>query len=159
QRLEQAEAEIRQKEELRQAQQQECTEAQVALAKVEERLSALRAKHRQIEADLAQRRQERAQGEQQVAAAQARQQESQRTMLQASAALAVWYLEKEAAERQVTQQIAERDARRQERQALAERLQSSQSAWRQLQEDAHNRELQVNDLQHRRNTLSDRLRE
>ncbi|MBY0523572.1 MAG: chromosome segregation protein SMC [Gemmataceae bacterium] len=159
QRLEQAEQEIRQKEEQRQVQQQECTEAQVTLAKVEERLTALRAKHRQIGADLAQRSQERAQGEQQVVAAQTRQQESQRTMLQASAALAEWYLQKETAERLVTQLSTERETHRQERHSLAERLQSSQSAWRQLQEDAHGRELQVSELQHRRTTLADRLRE
>ena len=94
-------ARIREKEQHRQHRQHECMAAEVALAKVEERFAALRARHRQVENDLTQRLQERQQGERHLAEARARQQESQRIMLQASATLAVCYLEKEAAEREV----------------------------------------------------------
>ncbi len=158
-RLEQADQEVRAREQQRQLQQQDYTTAKEALARVEERLSGLRARHRQTEADLTQRRQERQQGEQHLVAAQARLQESQRAMLQASAALAVWYLQKEAAERQIAGRTEERDACRLERQQLGERLHSSQSAWQQIQEEAHACELQVSEVQHRRTTLADRLRE
>jgi chromosome segregation protein len=159
QRMEQADVEIRSRDAQRQLQQQDYTAAKVALATVEERLSALRAQQRQAEADLAQRRQERLQGEQQVAASLSRLQESQRAMLQASAALAICYLDKESAERQVAQHTSEREGLRRERQSLGERLQAAQGAWRRLQEEAHTCELQASDLQHRRNTLADRLRE
>jgi chromosome segregation protein len=157
--LEKADREIRQWEHQRYQRQHECTAAKVALAKVEERLTALRAKYRQLEADLEQRRQERTQGEQHQSGARARLEESQRTMLQASALLAGCYLEKEAAERRLADLTAEREQQRQQRQLLAEQSQGARNAWREQQEQAHARELQVNDLRHRRDTLVERLRE
>jgi chromosome segregation protein len=158
-RMQRAEAEIRGHETRYQQQQQEYTTAKVALAQVEERLTALRAKHRQLETDLQQRRHEQAQGEQQLAAALARLRESQLTMLQASALLARCYLDKETAEGRLGQLTGERDRRRQERQVLTERMQTVRSAWRAQQEQAHTHELEVNDLRHRRTALVDRLRE
>jgi chromosome segregation protein len=157
--LEQADREIREREQERQRQEQECTAAKVALAQVEERLAAMRARHQQIETDLEQRRRERQQGEEQVQAAGTRLEESERTMLHASAALALWYLEKEAAERRLAENGQQRDRYRQERQAYAVQAQSARNAWRAEQEQAHGRELEVNDLRHRRDTLVDRLRE
>jgi chromosome segregation protein len=158
-RKEEAEREIRAREQQRHERQQELMSAQVVLAQVEERLTGLRTKHRQIQADLDERRQELLQGEQQLTAARNRLEENQRTMLQASAALAQWYLQKEDAERQVAGLIARRDGLRQERQALTERAQQARSEWRTRQEQAHAHELAANDLQHHRNTLTERLRE
>jgi chromosome segregation protein len=158
-RLEQADREIHECEEQRQHRQQECTEAKVALAQVEERRTALEARHRQSQADLEQRRQERLQSEQHLNAARARLQESQRTILRASAALAHWYLEKEAAESHLTELARDRDQRRRERQSLAERTQAARERWQAQQEQAHERELVVNDVRNRRDTLVDRLRE
>ncbi|MBV9122653.1 MAG: hypothetical protein JO112_04790, partial [Planctomycetes bacterium] len=158
-RIDSAGREIREREQERDQRQQEVTSAKVALAKVEERLAALRARHRQIEGDLEQRRQERRQGQQHLAGARTRLEESQRTLLQASSALAQWYLEKEAAERQVAELGRERDLFRQERHLLAERAQTARHDWRSRQEQAHGRELAVNDLRHRRDTLVARLRE
>jgi chromosome segregation protein len=157
--IEQADLEIRERDQHRQQRQQEVTAAKVALAQVEERLAALRAKHRQLETDLEQRRQEQAQGEQHLAGARARLEESERTMLHASAALAQWYLHKEAAERQVAELVRERDLQRQERQVLAERAQAARNEWRTQQEQAHARELAVNDVRHHRDSLVERLRE
>ena len=96
--------------------------AKVALAKVEERWSALEAKHRQSQDDLDRRRQERAQGEQRLTGARLRLEQSQRTMLHASAALAHGYLDKEAAERRVAELARERDQLHRERQQLAVQL-------------------------------------
>jgi chromosome segregation protein len=158
-RFRRAEAEIRERELERQRQQQESTQARVALAKVEERLAGLRAQHGQREGDLAQRRQERAEAEEGLRNARTRLTESERTMLQASAALARWYLEKESAERQVAGLTGERAGQRQERMRLANLAQTVRAEWRSQQEQAHARELEVNDLRHRRDTLSDRLRE
>jgi chromosome segregation protein len=158
-RLGQAEQEIRQVEQERQQRQQEVTAGKVALAKMEERLTSLQAKQRQIEADLDQRRQEWNQEEQRLITARNRFEESQRTMLQASAALARWYLEKETAERRTADLGSQREQQRQERQRLAERSQTARNEWQAQQEQAHARELVVNDMKHNRDSLADRLRE
>ena len=158
-RFRRAEAEIRERELERQRRQQESTQARVALAKVEERLAGLRAQHEQLETDLGQRRQEQAEAEEGLRGSRARLAESQRMMLQASAALAHHYLDKEAAERRVAELSAERAGHRQERVRLASLAQTVRAEWRAEQEQAHARELEVNDVRHRRDTLCDRLRE
>jgi chromosome segregation protein len=158
-RLEQTEKEIRQREQERQERQQEVTSRRVTFAKLEERLAALQAKQRQLEADLDQRRQEWSQEEQRRITARNRLDESQRTMLQASAALAHWYLEKENAQRRGAELGLERQQHRQERQHLAERAQTARNEWQAQQEQAHARELVVNDMKHNRDSLADRLRE
>ena len=124
-----------------------------------ERLAALRAKHRQIETDLQQRRQERVQGERQLQDSRARMAESQRSMLQASAAQATWYQNKEARERRLVELNQDRELKRQERHVLGEQAQAARTTWQAQQEQAHARELEVNDLRHRRATLVERMRE
>jgi chromosome segregation protein len=154
-----AEREAHQRERERQQRQQEGTAAKVALAKIEERVAGLRGKHSQTETDLGERRGERARGEQHLAGARERLQESQRTMLQASAALARWYLDKETAERRVAESGRERDVQRHERQLLSERALTSRNEWQAQQEQAHARELEANELRHRADSLVERLRE
>ena len=158
-RLEQADRELREKEVQREQQQAERETAKVALAQVEERLKALRAKHNQIDADLAQRRQERAQCEARLTSARARLEESQRTMLQAQADLARWYLDKESAQRQTAALSRERETYRRQRQTLAQQLQEAQTTWRSQQEEAHTRELEASNLAHKRDAIAARLRE
>jgi chromosome segregation protein len=157
----QAEAErgIRAQEEQRQARQQEALAARVALAQVEERLTAVRARHEQAGADLRRRGQECQQARQQLAATRQRLQESQHTLLRAGAALAGWYLRKESAQKQLAAWDEERRGLRQQRQQLAEEAQGHRSGWMARQEQAHARELEVNDLRHRRDTLCGRLHE
>ncbi len=157
----QAEAEraIREGEVHRHERQQEALAARVALAQVEERLAALGARHAQAEADLRRRSQERQQTEEQLAATRARLEESQRTLLRASSALATWYVRKEAAERRLVELEGERVRLRQERQQRAEEAQSFRGTWRAQQEQAHALELEVNDLRHRRDSLCGRLHE
>jgi chromosome segregation protein len=158
-RLEEAKREIREHESHQQERHQEAMTARVALAQVEERLTALRARHEQIESDLRQRLQEREQTERQQAATFTRQRENQRTLLESSSALAVWYLRKEASERQLAEWTGARANIARERQERNEQAQASRNAWRTRQEQAHARELSVNDLRHRRDTLCERLRE
>jgi chromosome segregation protein len=157
--LRSADAEIRSSEEQRQTRQEEYTKSKVTLGQVEERLAAVRAKHEQIEADLDQRRRERQESEQRMSAARHRLAESQRIMLRCTATLAQCYLDKEAAERQLTQLTGEREQRRHERQALADRAKAVRDDWRAQQEQAHARELEVSELRHRRDSLVERLRE
>jgi chromosome segregation protein len=158
-RVEAAEREIREREEGRQRHQQDVTAAKVGLAQVEERLSALRTRHQQIEADRAQRENERGQARQHLDAMRARLDESQRILLQASAALASWYLRKEDAERRLSAWGGEREQLRQARQQRAEQAQASRNTWREQQEQAHARELKVNDVRHQLETLCARLAE
>jgi len=158
-RLEQADHEIRERDEARGLCQQEVTAAKVALAKIEERLTALRAKHQQIQTDLEERRQERLKSEQHLAAAQSRLEESRLTMLRASSVLAQCYLQKESAEHRIGELASDRDRVRQERHSLAEKAQTARNEWRAHQEQAHARELVVIDMQHHRDGIANRLRE
>jgi chromosome segregation protein len=150
---------IRSGEERRQERQQAAMTARVALAQVEERVRALRTRHEQAEADLRRRTQELDQAEEQLKATTARLEESQRTLLRASSARATWYVRKESAERLLGGWEAERGQLRQQRQHLAEEAQAIRSAWRTQQEEAHARELEVNDLRHRRESICARLLE
>jgi chromosome segregation protein len=158
-RLHEAEEEIRRRERERHEKQLACTQSQVALAKTEERLAALRSRHQQFTRDLHQRRQEHEQSRQGVGHCQARLTESQRTMLRASSNLAQAYLDKEAAQRQVGELAAQREQKRQDRARLAQQAQTVRTEWRSQQELFHARELEANNLRHRRDTLVLRLRE
>jgi chromosome segregation protein len=158
-RIQAGERELREREARRERLQEERATAKEALGTVEERLKGLRARHEQTAADLAQRRQEREQAAGQVASTRARLLESQQTMLRASAALARLYLDKEAAERRLAAASAERDERRAERRRLQDDSQEARAAWEERKDQAHQRELQVNDLRHRRDTLMGRMRE
>ncbi len=119
----------------------------------------MRAKYRQLETDLRQREQEREQSARHLAATRTRQEENQRMLLQASAALASWHLRKEAAERLLREWEGKRSSLREERQRLNDQTQAVRASWRSRQEAAHERELAVNELGHRLDVLCVRLRE
>ncbi len=159
QRIEAGDRELREREAGREDIQLRCTEAKVALGKVEERLSSLRGRHQQTTADLGQRRREQAEDDGRLAATRARLVESQRAMLDASAALARWYLEKEDAERRLAALNEEREAHRAARQRLQTQSQAARGEWKEKQEQAHARDLEVNNLRNRRDTLVARLHE
>ena len=59
----------------------------------------------------------------------------------------------------LTEQAGERDRVRGEKNRRADEAQATRGGWREQQEQAHARELEVNDLRHRRDALCDRLRE
>ena len=131
----------------------------MALAQVDERRTALRARRDQLEADLGQRDRERLQAEQALEAARVRRDENRRSLLQTSASLASWYLRKEEAERRLAGHAGERDRLRDEKNRIAEEAQTNRGGWRERQEQVHARELEVSELRHRRDALCDRLRE
>ncbi len=159
QRLADADRQIRIAEVERQERQQSCTAAHVTLAKIEEHVASLSLQQEQLEADLDQRRQEQAQGEETLAASKARLAESQRTMLDASSALAQGCVDKEVAQRRIADLLADRDRLRRERGRLGEQVQTLRGQHSEQQEHVHGRELEVNDLRHGVITLADRLRE
>ncbi len=159
-RLEKAEREIREGDDLRLRRQQEATASKVGLAQVDERLTALRARRDQLETDLGQReRRARAGG----AGAGGRPCPPRREPADAACTRRrrwrTWYLRKEEAERRLAELAAERDRLRGEKNRIAEEAQANRGGWRERQEQAHARELEVNDLRHRRDALCDRLRE
>ena len=94
-----------------------------------------------------------------LSATSARLQDSLLALLLSSATLAMGYLHKEAAEGRGLRLETERDQAHRQRQRLSEQMQTVRGAWREQQEQAHARELEVNDLTHRRDTLVERLRE
>jgi len=154
-----ADHEIRQREEQRQQQQQQSLAGKVALAQIEERLTGLRARQRQLDTDLRQREKEREQRHQHLQQTSSRLEENQRTLLAVSSALAMWYLGKEQAERLLTGLTREREQTREQRQQLLEQTQHMRSTFRTRQEEAHARELEVNDLRHKLDALCARLNE
>ena len=91
--------------------------------------------------------------------ARARRDENERSLLETSASLATWYMHKEEAERRLAERAGERDRLRGEKGRRADEAQANRGGWRERQEQAHARELEVNDLRHRRDALCDRLRE
>ncbi len=158
-RLHEAEDEIHRRERERQIAQQAFTQAQVAFAQVEERLRGLQTQYSQASRDYQQRNQELEQNRHNVASLQARLLESQRTMLNASSALAHAYLAKEQSQRQVADMIEQRERRRLERTRLTQQAQTARLEWRTHQENVHQRDLEATNLRHQRDTLVQRLRD
>jgi chromosome segregation protein len=139
--------------------QQVCTKAQVHLATMEERLSALRSRHQQLARDAGQRSREQAAGAQTIAAAQKRLVDTHMTMLNASAQLAQAFLDKERLQGQVQEMVRQRESRRGERARLTQQAQTVRQEWRTQQELFHQRELEVNNVRHASTVLIDKLRD
>jgi chromosome segregation protein len=157
--IERAEHQLRQGEQDRLEREQNAKQAAVALGKAEQRLTGLRSEHERLFADLRQRQQEAAQAEQGLRDCKTRLAYSQLTRLNASATLAYGYRDKEAAELEVAALTELRQQLRQQRMKLATDIQELRNAWRTQHEDAHARELAVNDLRHQQSTLVERIRE
>jgi chromosome segregation protein len=84
---------------------------------------------------------------------------SEQVMLRASDAMAQAYLDKDHAERQGRQFRAAAEALKQERQTFLEQAHSARQVWQGLHQQLSERELEANDLGHRREGLATRLRE
>jgi chromosome segregation protein len=158
-RMQACEKELRNMEAVRQEHQRELTTAQVALAQTEERLQSLRTRLEQLETDATERRRERDHAHEGIVDARRKLRLSQLTMLQARARLAEVYLEAEGRLSRVNELTTGREALRMARHALGEEVQKVRQEWRQHSEQAHARQLTVNDLEHRRQSLAERMRE
>lgn len=154
-----AEDRIRDLEHKRHDRQQTCTNAQVHLATMEERLSALRGRHHQLSRDGALRAQEQAAGDQTIAAARRRLVDSQMSLLSASSQLAQAFHDKERLQFLIREMIDQRESRRGERARLTQQAQAVRQEWRTQQEAFHQRELEVNDLKHASESLTTKLRD
>jgi chromosome segregation protein len=158
-RLEAADKDSQSLEQERQQRQGAATTAQVALATAEERFSGAERRQQQAERAWRDRQTEHSRQQEQVAQLIERLQQSQQTMLRATNILAHAYVEKEAGERQIRTLQCECDRLRAERQSQAEKVQSLRRELGEIQEQAHARELECSDLQHRLRALADRLKE
>ncbi|MEI7687275.1 MAG: chromosome segregation protein SMC, partial [Planctomycetota bacterium] len=158
-RVRKADDDLRDLESQRHDRQQACTKAQVHLATMEERLSALRGRHQQLSRDAQQRAREQEAGAQSIASARKRLVDSQLAMLQASALLAQAFLDKERLQTQIAGTVRQRDSRRGERARLTQQAQTVRLEWRTQQELFHQRELEVNDLRHGSTALIAKLRD
>jgi chromosome segregation protein len=158
-RMQAGEKELRAMEAVRQEHQRELTAAQVALAQTEERLQSLRSRLEQLETDAAERRRERDLGQERIVDVKRKLRQSQLLMLEARARLAEGYLAAESGLSRVNELAAGREALRVARHALGEEVQKVRQEWRQHSEQAHARQLTVNDLEHRRQSLAERMRE
>ncbi len=158
-RLHEAEDEIHSRERERQHVQQAFTQAQVAFAQVEERLRGLQTQFTQASRDYQHQHQELEQNRRGAVSLKTRLQESQRTMLNASSALAHAYLAKEQLQQHVAELIEQRERKRLERTRLTQQAQTARNEWRSHQENVHQRDLEATNLRHQRDTLVERLRD
>lgn len=154
-----AEREVREREGERQQKQERCLEARVALAQVEERLGALKTRAEQLAADVAERDGERREAVERLDDLDHRLRDSMARMLVASSSLAQACVDRETADRRLDELSARRDEARRERQVVAEQVQGQRQNWQAKQQQAHAHELEANDLQHRLDTLCQRLRD
>jgi chromosome segregation protein len=138
---------------------EELTTSRVELAQVDERATSLTERCRELEATLEQRQQEQAEAASSLARLHERRDENDRVLLFCGAALALAYHTKENAERILAEHGTRRSDLRSRRQTLSELASTSRTSWREQQDQAHNRELIVTQLQGRLQTLLDRLRE
>ncbi len=157
--LEAGEREIRTLDEERRQRQQEALAGKVSFARVEERLTGLRSRHKQLEADLRQRIAERDEATGERDSARTRLADTERALLTASAALATWHHRKEVEERHLAVLAVESTRMRHERQRCLQETQASRTAKEALREQAHARELEVSELRHRLDSLCGRLAE
>ncbi len=157
--LEQTEAEIARLEEARQNLQQETVAAQVAAAKAEERRQAVTARSAQVRREYEQRLREHRHGQELYAQLRVRLRQSQLLLLQTTSEQAEAYRAKEQAQMWLEEAEAAAADLRRRRQEVVAALQNERRREAEWQEQVHTRSLEVNDLNHRRATLSERLRE
>ena len=137
----------------------ESTEVQVELAKSEERLRNLQARLHQFEEARQERRRAVADGERQLLDLCDRQRECSRRVLREEAELAGLYLRKENFAADAERLVAQRGALQQSRTACHAESQKIRGRLRRIEDRLRAKEIEVNEVQHERQTLVDRLRE
>jgi chromosome segregation protein len=159
QRMAELDRTIRERELERLQREQECSQARVELARMEEQLAGLHDRATRLELEWKQRQQDLGAAEKHERALHQRLRENQMTLLQASARLAEWFLQKEQAEAQIAEFAQQREQRRSERRQLAEEVQNASRVNQERQNQAHTCELQASQVRSRRDGIVDRLRE
>jgi chromosome segregation protein len=143
----------------RQEQSRAATSQKVELAKQEERLQSLRARHKQLENDQHERQRAIVDTQAELVHCHERIRQSERVMLQAASEIAELYLKKEAIAAETIAHLARRDARQAERGELAQQAQKGRTSVRKLEEQLHAKELSAGEIRLQRSTLAGRLRD
>lgn len=134
-------------------------EDKVALAKSEERLSALRARMAQCQRDQQQRDRAMQDGRRELEQAVARHRQAERGILHAETQTSELYLQRENLARQI-RGLAERcDTVQQQRATLAGQAQRARQAVRKLEDQQRAQELATHELRLERTTLAERMRD
>ncbi len=156
---EELEAETRQLEQLQTEQQQRGTVARVELAQLEERVASLRQRQSRLEAEHDARASEQMRADLRTRTIQQRVDQATRELLDSMHQMASGYALKERTEAQLNGCLEQRQIWTARRQTLTEQVQTSRGAWRKQQEALRDLELAVNDLNHLRESLCQRLQE
>jgi len=138
---------------------QQAGTARVQLAKVEQRLSHLQVRMRQFEKDAEERRRAIDDSRGRLTNCAERIQQSARATLSAQSEAAELYLHKELLGREISDLTQQRDEIRRQRGQFAQQSQQARAKLRRVDEQIHERELKLGEIQHERGTLADRMRE
>ncbi|MBI2480341.1 MAG: chromosome segregation protein SMC, partial [Planctomycetia bacterium] len=138
---------------------QEATAAKVDLAKSEQRLESLQARMTQFEEDRRERTRAIDDSRSQLAESSQRLLATRREILRTTSELAELYLRKELIEVEITARAAERERLQVEKRELASSLQALRRKAQKLDEQLHQKELAVGNLQHERRALAERIRD
>ena len=138
---------------------QETTTARIELARSEQNVATLRTTAQRLQEDQQERNRAVSDSQTQLAECLDRQQEMNREILSATSELALLYLHKETLDAEVSRLVRQRTAHQAQRSQLANELQAVRQRLRQAEDALHQSELQIGEIRHQRNTLTERLRE
>lgn len=135
------------------------TSAKIEVAKNQERFKSLQTQQAQLLRQQQQRQADLKESHTRLQQSQARASQTERTILQGESELALAYLRKESLARERKQIVAQRDEISASRSSHLKQAQAIRSQIRFVEEKLHAKQLEANELSHKRTTLVDRLRE
>jgi chromosome segregation protein len=141
----------------RRARTEKTTIARVAFAQAKERADAFKTRFNSANDELAGRKIEQNRTLVQINEIKLRSDTLNLSILNVTSQLAMWFLKKDQAEDKARFLHLEKAKAVKEKETFASKAYSDRSAWRNKQELVHGRELAVNDLQVRRDTLCTRM--
>ncbi len=143
----------------RRARNEKTTAARIAFAQAKEREEAFKNRFTTANDELENRKIEQVRTQEQINEIKLKIDSLNLSILNVTAQLALWFLKKEKAEQDSRLLLSKKSEAAKEKESLASKAHSDRSAWRNKQELVHGRELAVNDLQVRRDTLCQRMTE
>jgi len=135
------------------------TVARVAFAQAEERSEALKTRYNSANDELSGRKIEQSRTRTQILEIKLRSDTLNLSILNVTSQLALWFLKKDQAEEKARFLLLEKAKAVKEKETFVSKAYSDRTAWRNKQELVHGRELAVNDLQIRRDTLNSRMKD
>ncbi|MCA9173087.1 MAG: chromosome segregation protein SMC [Planctomycetales bacterium] len=138
---------------------EDAAEARVAAATAEQRVESLRAQQLRYREDQQERVRAVQECRTQLHRAESVTSESERLILQSTAAIAQWYLDKEAAANEARRLLRRQHEIAAVRAERAEQQQQARQRIRRLEDKLHKNELDLEKLRHERDTQAQRLRE